>query len=111
MHLRAYLALAVAVCTATAWGRQIFSAEDRDRINSSWKAVTFDVADSPKGRWQVRSTAEGSAWFFAYNKARGIGKGANLQVAPAQNGEQVAWNAWIDAKVAYDRAVAGERAK
>ena len=38
--------------------------------------------------------------------ARGAGKSANLQVAPPQNAEQRAWNAWIDKKVEYDRAVA-----
>lgn len=114
MRARAYLALLAVACTASAWA-QVFTEEDRVKIRDTWNAVEFSIGDpasaSSKGRWQVRLTAEGSTWLWDYNKARGAGKSANLQVAPPQNAEQRVWNSWIDKKVEYDRAVAGEKAK
>jgi hypothetical protein len=114
MRARAYLALLAVACTASAWA-QVFTDEDRVKIRDTWNAVEFSIGDpssaATKGRWQVRLTAEGSTWLWDYNKARGAGKSANLQVAPPQNAEQRTWNDWIDKKVEYDRAVAAEKAK
>jgi hypothetical protein len=63
------------------------------------------------GLWQVRLTVEGSTWLWQYNRARGIPKGPPGVTPAAQDAEQVAWERWIDAKVAWDRHQAAVTAR
>ena len=50
--------------------------------------------------WQVRLTVSGSSWIWRYNKLRGVGKGAPTN-APTSG--RVEWDAWLTAKIAWDR--------
>lgn len=92
-----------------------FELDERERIVTYWAdparyTVTLPASAAKDGPWQVRLTPEGSQWLWNYNKARGLGKVAPTKDAGAQSPEQVAWEAWIDAKVAYDRFVAQQTA-
>lgn len=63
--------------------------------------------EDAKGAWKVRLTPDGSLWLWTYNKARGLGKTPPGQVPPAASAVQTVWENWIDARVAWDRYLAG----
>ncbi len=95
-----------------------FSKEQTRAILKYWKAPDRYIAEVPTdwlktGLWQVRLTVEGSKWLWNYNKARGLGKfGTNpiASIAKVKPEDAAEWEAWIDAKVAWDRSLALEEA-
>jgi len=92
-----------------------FELDERERVVAYWSdparyTVRLTAAAAKDGPWQVRLTPEGSLWLWNYNKSRGLGKVAPTRDAGAQSPEQVAWEAWIDARVAYDRYAAQQTA-
>lgn len=100
---------AVWLCAALAAASHAkFSDRERDQILSYWNAKGRYEVSTPKGQdaWQVRLTPEGSQWLWDYNKARGIGKIPPGSIPAPRTAEEAAWEKWIDAKVAYDRAIA-----
>lgn len=84
----------------------LFTDQDRAAVQAFWNTpgrlvATFASEDLP---FQPRQTAEGSRWLFDFGKKI---KGANAKLVPGQDldaadPQQKAWNAWIDAKYAYD---------
>jgi hypothetical protein len=96
----------------------LFSAEQTKAILKYWRAPNRYIAEVPtdwlkSGLWQVRLAVEGSKWLWNYNKARGLGKfGTNplTPIAPFKPEDGARWEAWIDAKVGWDRAIALEDA-
>ncbi|MBX7133206.1 MAG: hypothetical protein K1X67_11065 [Fimbriimonadaceae bacterium] len=101
---------ALSALSIAAYGNQ-FTGDEIFKIVAYWSADDRYTVSCPpealkKGPFQVRLTPEGSFWLWNYNKARGLGKVAPTTDAGAQNSEQVAWERWIDAKVAYDRFLA-----
>ncbi len=85
---------------------RLFQDSDIRAIKDYWSQpgrYVKEPAKNPNGPWVVRLTPEGSIWLWNYNKARGLGK-TNPEVTPgAQNADQVDWESWINAKVAFDR--------
>lgn len=110
-----------ATCLIAAFGAvgaqaAFFDNEERFQIVAYWNAdERYTVSCPPeglkKGPWQVRLTPQGSQWLWDYNKARGLGKVNPTIDAGPQTPEQVAYERWIDAKVAYDRYLAALEAQ
>lgn len=93
----------------------LFTDTERAALVAFWHAPgRQEIAAPPdaakNGPWQVRLTTEGSTWLLGYQKAvRGNGK----VIPPTQDaqasasGPQGEWEAWVTARVAYDRYQAG----
>lgn len=94
------------IVAAPAANRQMpaFSEADRARAHAFWAAEDrYQVAPAPKQ--QVRLTVEGSQWLFKYGHSKGGAKLVpTVDAKPA--GAAQAWEDWINAKVAFDRAQA-----
>lgn len=93
----------------------MFTPAEREEIEKYWAEAERYRVGLPAnverdGLWQVRLTPAGSLWLWSYDRARGLGKTPPNQPAPILNDEQRAWDAWIDARVAWDRARAEEDA-
>ena len=88
-------------------GRQapVFSDTDRERAHAFWSVEDrYQVAPAPKA--EVRLTVAGSQWLFKYGHSRG-GTAKLVPTADAKPaGASLAWEDWINAKVAFDRAKA-----
>lgn len=111
--MRRVAACIVAALTGACCWAGSFSGDEQLQIIAYWNAddryvVTCPPESLAKGPWQVRLTPEGSQWLWNYNKARGLGKVNPTIDAGAQSPEQIAFERWIDAKVAYDRYVAAQ---
>ncbi len=95
-----------------------FSTEHTKAIRKYWSTPNRYVSEVPTdwlrtGLWQVRLTVEGSKWLWNYNKARGLGKFGTNPLTPIvkiKPEDATEWEAWIDAKVAWDRIAALEEA-
>lgn len=96
-----------------------FSAAERARLVTFWNEPgRYRISVMPRGdeptSQRVRLTPEASLWFWNYNRARGVGKGAALmQAAPtaaatdaARHAQFKEWEKWVAGKLAYDRALA-----
>jgi len=93
-----------------------FSEVEKAKIVAYWSEPgRYVVGPAPgseeSGSWVVRLPVDASQWFWDYNRARGLGKTPPSQVPAAKDDEQQAWEAWIDAKVARDRWLAGKEAE
>lgn len=100
MRIRIALCAALAVLAAFTSAQDLFNSKDRKQIKRTLdKDVRLEVGTPPyadhRGAWQVRLTPEGSTFLYAYYRSK------------AQKAE---WTAWIDAKIAYDRSVATQKA-
>lgn len=100
--------------TALARG-QMFSDDERTGVVAYWNEPGRYRAGAPPeslrtGPFGVRLTVEGSKWLWDYNRARGLSKGPPSETPLPQNPREQVWEAWIEAKVAYDRYVASEGA-
>ncbi|MCB8932189.1 MAG: hypothetical protein M9921_15225 [Fimbriimonadaceae bacterium] len=85
----------------------MFSDEERADVVRYWSEPGRYTVSTPKeaaklGEWQVRLTPDGSQWLWKYNQARGLGKTPPAQTPPPKP-DQVVWDQWIDARVAWDR--------
>lgn len=88
-----------------------FSKGESEQIRADWNkpgrfALTAPASAEKAGRSQMRLTVEGSTWLWNYYRARGFGKVIPTQDPKSQDPEAATWDAWIDAKVNFDRAVA-----
>ncbi len=99
---------AAAQVTGTA-APPLFTRDERAAIVAYWNApgrysIGAPAAGPSGGPWQVRLTPEGSRWFWAYTRAvAGPGKPPpNLDIKAAAPD----WEAWVQAKLVYDRALA-----
>jgi hypothetical protein len=98
------LTLAAAVAAAA----PAFTDEERLAAFRYWNEPGRYVVSAPPdvaktGPWAVRLTAEGSTWLWNYNRARGLAKTPPGQVPGAQSAPEQEYEAWIEAKVAWDR--------
>lgn len=85
-----------------------FSEKETNRIVSFWNDGRYKVVTPASaiksGPVQVRLTPEGSVWLHSFFKLKSPnGKVNPSQIPAAKNPEQAAWDAWVDAKVNYDR--------
>ncbi len=106
-----FSALAVVMCLSA---QAQFTPEERTAVQDYWKKPgRYKVASLklPTGSWQVRLTVTGSRWLWNYNKVRGLSKGNPSAIPAPQTADQVEWEKWINAKVAFDRFTAGEQAR
>jgi hypothetical protein len=89
-----------------------FSDAERQRIVRYWNSPgRYEVSvAAEKTPWQVRLTPEGSQWLWNYNKARGLGKGPPGSTPTPVGPDEAVWEKWIEARVAYDRWLAGNEA-
>lgn len=100
MRIRIAFGAALAVLAATSSAQSLFESKDRRLVTKTLeKEVRLVVATPPyadhRGAWQVRLTPEGSVWLYNYSKAKN---------------RQSDWNAWIDAKINFDRGEAARKA-
>jgi hypothetical protein len=90
----------------------LFGSNDIRHVQDFWNSPgRFFIQAPPErtttGPWVVRLSPDGSYWLGNYNAARGAGKNA-VQRAGLPSAElQKQWDAWIVAKVNYDRYNAG----
>jgi hypothetical protein len=89
-----------------------FTPEEKSAITKYWSTSgRYSIAPPKdfraKGLWQVRLTVSGSTWLWTFNKARGVSMKPTTDMAGDTERDKV-WDAWIDAKVAHDRWVAGQ---
>lgn len=101
----------------------LFAPDEKLAIQQFWFAKGRYALEpgNPSGPFQVRLTPEASRWLLGYNKARGISKGQALGTSVVATGQSdptsflspnppanpyASWEAWVDAKVSYDRYVA-----
>ncbi len=94
---------------------QAFSDDERAAVLAFWSesgryTVAAPLAAATKGPFQVRLTVESSQWLWNYDRARGLAKGPPTAEVPPANPEQRIWDAWIEAKIAWDRYEAAARA-
>lgn len=83
----------------------LWTEAEKTHIKSYWmEPGRYSVA--PSDKYAVRLTVVGSKWFWDYNRARGLGKTPPGQVPGANSEEEVAWEKWLNAKVARDRYLA-----
>lgn len=103
----AWVSLFILAFATTIAQAGMFSDDERAAVVAYWSEPGRYTVGVPKesatlGEWQVRLTTEGSQWLWNYNQARGLGKTPPGQTPPPKP-DQVAWDAWIDARVAWDR--------
>lgn len=81
---------------------QGFSDQEKAKIMAFWSAPERYQARTPEAiknaPFQVRLSTEGSLWLWSLDRKRGLAKGEK-----ATGEEDRDWDAWIDAKVSYDR--------
>lgn len=91
-----------------------FSADDVTRVLAYWSrpdryTTTVPQSGMSGGPYAARETVEGSLWIWNYRQKTGQSK-----LPPTGNSfnaaEHPEWAAWINAKVAYDAAVANAQA-
>lgn len=95
---------AFAALAALSTAQNLFDSRDRRLVKRTLETeVRMDVTTPPyadhRGKWQVRLTPEGSKWLYTYQHSQ-----------PPDDADHASWGDWIDAKVAYDRAVAAHKA-
>jgi hypothetical protein len=86
----------------------LFTDDERAKIRAYWNEPgRYSVSDPPEaaatGPWQVRLTVEGSMWLFKYQSAIGAGKNPAPGAPAIPPADRPACEAWIDARVAFDR--------
>ena len=95
---------AFAALAAFSSAQNLFDGKDRRLVKRTLESeVKMDVGTPPyadhRGAWQVRLTPEGSKWLYTYQHSQ-----------PPDDNDHSSWADWIDAKIAYDRAVAAHKA-
>lgn len=94
----------IVVAPALSWQQPAFTDEDRARAKAFW-AVADRYVVTPGAMPEVRLTVAGSEWLYKYGHLKSKSKLIpTVDVKPA--GVPQAWEDWITAKVAYDRAMA-----
>ncbi len=116
ISLRSLLLVGLGMTMGAANANRAFSSEERQRVVNFWKEPGRYAISAPKnhmatGLWQVRATPEGSLWLRQYSQARGLGKTAPTAIPAVQNADQKAWETWLNARIALDRANAALEAR
>lgn len=93
----------------------LFGSRDKAQVLEFWsKPGRYDVSPPPdafeRGLWQVRLTTAGSIWLREYNRKRGVTAPPTQNARPV-NEQQEAWEAWVTAKIAWDRWRAFQQAR
>lgn len=121
--LASVIAASIAAAGATSLAASVFFRQQRmfspaeiSQIQKFWKPEGRYVVGVPPtaerdGRWVVRLTPEASKWLWDYNRARGLSKGPPSQIERTKNPDEPAWEAWIEAKVIWDRWQAANAAR
>jgi hypothetical protein len=104
---RALLLMVACWALGPSWAQSSFDAAEKARIVAYWNAPGRMLASLPpeaagRGPWQVRLTVEGSRWLFAYQRAAG-GATAPPTADPAAAGSEAEWEAWVKARLEFDR--------
>lgn len=104
MRKRIAWGAAFAALAAFSSAQNLFDSKDRRLVKRTLEnEVKMDVGTPPyadhRGAWQVRLTPEGSKWLYTYQHSQ-----------PPDDADHSSWADWIDAKIAYDRAVAAHKA-
>lgn len=94
---------------------RLFGDQEIQRIQQFWTQpgryqANFPLNIQKIGVWQVRLTPEGSTWLRRYSQSRGLGK-TPPNLTPVASGATTNWEAWINAKIAFDRANAALEAR
>lgn len=97
-------------------GKQLWTEAEKKAVLNFWeKSASYEIGmpESARrnGKWVVRLTADGSDWLHRYMKFKGIGKIPPSQEAASATPDQKIWNAWVDAKIAYDNWIAAQDAR
>lgn len=111
---------------SSSWAAPLFTDDERADVMNYWNTpgsysivgpgVRADRKDKDKvpikepGPYVVRQTPEASVWIAAYNRAVKAIKTPTGEVAQIQTPETQDWAKWIEAKLAYDIAFAGQQA-
>lgn len=111
------LALAVASVSVSADTPRggYFQPLERNAVLEFWAkpgryASSLPPRAAQDGVFQVRLTADGSKWLWNYANALGRGKTATTWVPAPQAADVQAWDAWVAAKIAFDRQTAARDA-
>ena len=94
----------------------LWTDDERAAIVAYWNAPGRYAIGSPpdagkNGPWQVRLTADGSTWLLQYQRVvAGSAKLPPTTDAHALTGDRAGWEAWVTARVAYDRWAAQQAA-
>lgn len=85
----------------------LFTSAEAQQIVLEWNEpgrmqVIAPPSAAKNGRWQVRTTTEGSTWIWNYNRALGLGK-RGLGTADGANANAT-YDEWIKARIAWERA-------
>jgi hypothetical protein len=104
MWTRIALGAALAVLAAYCPAQSLFDGKERHGIKKTLESdVRMDVGLPPygkqRGAWQVRLTPEGSKWLYNYQHSQ-----------PPEDEDHASWQNWIEDKIAYDKAVAAQKA-
>jgi hypothetical protein len=75
---------------------------EKKQIQAFWTQKGRNEATS-KPNFVVRLTTAGSVWLWEYNRKRGKSKVPPSQVPVPASEQEITWEKWIDAKVAFDR--------
>jgi hypothetical protein len=104
------LAVAMVSAAANSSATGGFSNEERARILAYWsRPGSYVVSEDFRSQtpYQVRQTVAGSRWHWSYDALRGKGKSKSATQAKVID---PAWEPWVKARVAYDFALAAQRA-
>lgn len=91
---------------------QLFTSGEKREIMRYWSDSSRYRLAPPtdfksRGLWQVRLTVTGSMWIYSFNRARGVAMKPTQDSSGNAERDRL-WDAWVDAKVAYDRWLAGQ---
>jgi len=94
---------------------QLFGDDDKREVMRYWSdSDRYRLAPptdfKTKGLWQVRLTVAGSTWLWTFNRARGVAMKPTEDAGGNADRDKI-WDAWIDAKVTYDRWLASQVAQ
>jgi predicted flap endonuclease-1-like 5' DNA nuclease len=104
------LAVAMVSAAANSSATGGFSNEERASILAYWsRPGSYVVSEDFRSQtpYQVRQTVAGSRWHWSYDALRGKGKSKSATQAKVID---PAWEPWVKARVAYDFALAAQRA-
>ena len=95
----------LALASISAGQTSYWSDSEKSQI-MQWWSEPGRYSITPTDEYVVRLTTQGSKWLWDYNHLRGRGKTPPGQVPAPNSDQEVVWEKWIDARVAYDRYLA-----
>lgn len=79
-----------------------WSDSEKSQIRQYWlEPGRYEI--TPSDKFVVRLTTQGSKWLWDYNHLRGKGKTPPGQIPAPSTDDEVVWEKWINARVAFDR--------